>query len=60
MANKREISGAVAELLQDIETEDFRNFVRISVADFNLLVERLTPFIEKQNTVMRKAITTKE
>lgn len=56
---RREERGCYMTLLKELETEDpnaYRNFVRLSNADFNYLLNLVAPLITKEDTVMRKAI----
>lgn len=46
--------------LRDQDPQWFHNFVRMSVEDFNYLVERLTPYIKKLDTRFRKSISVGE
>lgn len=60
---KRSEVGFTATLYEELKTGDtemYKNFVRMSLQDFEYLLELITPIIQKQNTVMRKAITPKE
>lgn len=65
-AEKRNSEGAYAKLLQELRTGDrgeqilFRNFVRMSEAQFNHLLEKVSPLIEKQNTKFRESISAGE
>ncbi|KAL4718671.1 hypothetical protein ACJJTC_008640, partial [Scirpophaga incertulas] len=48
-------------LLKDLmltEKDDFKNFVRLNLEQFHVLLELVTPLIEKKNTNMREAIPT--
>ncbi|XP_068103425.1 putative nuclease HARBI1 [Hyperolius riggenbachi] len=40
--------------------EDFRNYLRMSDANFQCLLEKVSPYIAKQDTRMRQAITPEE
>lgn len=44
--------------LQD--SEYYKNFLRMCASDFEYLLEKVKPKIEKQDTVMRNAITVGE
>ena len=60
---KREESGVVANLLQELRLGDetfYRNFLRMSVTDFDYLLNKVSPLITKQDTLMRRAITPTE
>ncbi|KAL4092423.1 hypothetical protein QTP88_026924 [Uroleucon formosanum] len=51
------------QLLRELEEnnpDDYRNYLRMDSQDFKLLLELIGPKIEKQNTVMRMAITPEE
>ncbi|KAF6215678.1 hypothetical protein GE061_000009, partial [Apolygus lucorum] len=47
-------------LLEELETEDFRNFLRMDVEVFEELLNMVTPFIQKKDTLMREAVTAEE
>ncbi|XP_023028001.2 uncharacterized protein [Leptinotarsa decemlineata] len=50
-------------LLEKLEREDeesYKNFLRMSAADFQYLLSKITPAIEKQNTLMRNSIPAAE
>ena len=60
---KREESGVVANLLQELRLGDetfYRNFLRMSVTDFDYVLNKVSPLITKQDTLMRRAITPTE
>lgn len=60
---KRGTQGAYSKLLVELRCEDsqyFKNFLRMSASDFQFLVEKVRPKIEKQDTVMRCAISVGE
>ena len=46
--------------LEENNPDDYRNYLRMDLQDFKLLLELIGPKIEKQNTVMRMAITAEE
>lgn len=51
--------GCYSVLLRELEIEDpnsYRNFLRMSKADFDYLLNLVAPRITKEETVMRKAI----
>lgn len=61
--DKRSEVGFAERLYEEIKAEDpemYKNFVRLSAEDFEYLLEKVTPLIQKKDTVMRKAITPKE
>lgn len=43
--------------LQSSEEHDFRNYLRMSVSTFYLLLSKVEPYIVKKDTVMRNSIT---
>ncbi|CAI6371180.1 unnamed protein product [Macrosiphum euphorbiae] len=43
-------------VLRDTEPEDYKNFLRMDQEGFETLLELVRPKIEKQDTIMRKAI----
>jgi hypothetical protein len=52
-----------SDLLCDLAIEDtgqFKNFCRLSSSDFELILNRIGPKIQKQNTNYRLAIPIKE
>lgn len=59
---KRETDGAYAKLLVELREGDsgeqklFRDFLRMSFADFEHLLELVKPLIEKKDTHLRRAI----
>lgn len=60
---RRSDVGFIETLYGEIRSEDpemYRNFVRMSAADFDLLLEKITPLIQKQDTVMRKSIPARD
>ncbi|KAM4016591.1 uncharacterized protein ACNLHF_002859 isoform 1-T3 [Anomaloglossus baeobatrachus] len=46
--------------LQENNPQDFHNFLRMSEESFSLLLERVTPIIQRKNTAMRAAIPADE
>ena len=42
------------------DVKGFRDLLRMSVEDFNFLLEKVTPHIIKKDTHLRKAISSKE
>ena len=55
--------GAHHALVQELAIEeslDFRSFLRMVVNDFQELLGKVTPFIQRQDTRMREAISTSE
>lgn len=51
------------QLLRELEennSDDYRNYLRMDSQDFKLLLKLIGPKIEKQNTVMRMAIIAEE
>lgn len=60
---RRSQLGFYDNLMQELRMEDpstYKNFTRIVPTDFDFLVEKLTPLIQRKDTVMRKAITVGE
>ena len=56
---RREDLGAYDTLVTELKDEDpksFINFIRMSPGLFEGLLEKVAPFIQKQNTSFRKAI----
>lgn len=61
--DKRSEVGFAERLYEEIKAEDpemYKNFVRLSAQDFEYLLEKVTPLIQKKDTVMRKAITPRD
>lgn len=59
----REHSGVVDNLLQELRLGDetlYKNFLRMSAADFDYLLEKISPLIKRRDTLMRQAITPAE
>lgn len=57
---KRNEQGAYNQLMLELRKGDpeyYKNFLRMSAADFEYLLELISPRIKKQDTRMRKAIT---
>lgn len=46
--------------LEDTCPPDFKNFVRMDVETYKYLLELVTPLIQKENTIMRDAISPNE
>lgn len=60
---KRNKFGAFSQLLCELKLQDsdyYKNFLRMSDTDFNFLLQKVTPKIQKKNTVMRSAISAAE
>lgn len=47
------------EKLHQTEPLDFQNFLRMDIETFEALLDLVTPYIKKKDTVMREAITPK-
>lgn len=57
---KRSTFGSTATILHELqssEEHDFRNYLRMSVSTFYLLLSKVEPYIVKKDTVMRNSIT---
>lgn len=57
---KRSELGFVSTLYNELKEQNqemYKNFIRMSVEDFDYLLELVTPLIQKKDTVMRKALT---
>lgn len=60
---KRTEVGFTATLYEELKAEDpemYKNFIRMNARDFDFLLELVTPLIQKEDTIMRKAIKPKE
>jgi len=60
---KRTQHGAYHGLVQEIRATDpsaYRNFVRMDEESFETLLQRLTPSIQRQDTILREAIPPEE
>ena len=56
---RRQINGAYHALMQELSTEDpkgFQNFLGMDKTDFQELLAKVTPHIQRQDTWMREAI----
>ncbi|CAK1593514.1 unnamed protein product [Parnassius mnemosyne] len=47
-------------ILRILDSEDFRNFLRMDQDTFNELLEMVRPMVTKKNTVMRQAVSAEE
>lgn len=47
-------------MLRNEDPELFKNFIRMTASDFDLLVEMIKPCIEKEDTKFRKSISPTE
>lgn len=57
--NKRDEEGCYSKLMNELQNNEpklYRNFVRMCSNDFNYLTKLITPFVQKKDTPMRKAI----
>ena len=60
---RRPEEGAFMKLQQNLATTDvdgYKNFLRMTMEDFNYLVEMISPSIKKQDTHLRSAISPAE
>jgi hypothetical protein len=60
---RRQEHGAYYALMKELSQEDYesyRNFVRMTKKDFTELLEKVSPLIIKQDTIMRKSISPAE
>ena len=55
MKEKLSHSRVLKEL--ELTTKDWFNYLRMGISAFSLLLEKITPIIQKEGTCMRKAIT---
>lgn len=56
---RRPALGATNTLFSELKTQDpneFKSLLRMTVVQFNTLLENITPYIQRANTVMREAI----
>ncbi|XP_046548032.1 protein ANTAGONIST OF LIKE HETEROCHROMATIN PROTEIN 1-like [Haliotis rubra] len=56
---RRNTAGAYNSLLRELEQEDprsLKNFLRMDKANFDILLEKISPYIEKKCTPMRNSI----
>ncbi|KAL4721558.1 hypothetical protein ACJJTC_007791, partial [Scirpophaga incertulas] len=49
----------LTELLQEPESKEFQNFVRMSDSNFEYLLQNISPVISKQDTDFRESIPAK-
>lgn len=57
---RRPYQGCLSNLVNELRNEDpsmYRNFLRMTEDDFNVLLEKVAPKITKQDTNMREAIS---
>lgn len=60
---RRASLGVHDQLLNEFRTEDaklYKNFTRMTTTNYDFLLERVAPLIQRQDTLMRKAITPSE
>lgn len=60
---RREEHGAYHSLLRELRASDpvsYRNFIRMDEVSFSTLLQKLSPIITRQNTVMRRSISAEE
>lgn len=61
--SNRDTEGAMAKIYRELEAgdgADYRNFVRMNINDFNFILGKIKHRIEKQDTIMRRAIPAEE
>lgn len=46
--------------LRENDPEDFKNYLRMDNSTFEYILNLIRPYVQKQNTVMRKCITAEE
>lgn len=56
---RQSIENQLSELLQEPESKEFQNFVRMSDSDFEYLLQKISPVISKQDTDFRESIPAK-
>lgn len=47
-------------ILRELEPDDWRNYLRMDTETYNDLLKSVTPYIKRQNTCMRRAISAHE
>lgn len=47
-------------VMQQLEVDDLKNFLRMDIDSFEELLDMVTPIIKKQDSLMRKAISARE
>lgn len=60
---RRSEHGAMENLLRELQAGDelfYKNFLRLSARDFDYLLQKVSPVIQKQDTLMRKSIPAEE
>lgn len=60
---RRDDEGCCVKLLRELSTEDpvqLSNFLRMSAENFNRILDLVTPFIQKEDTQLRRAIPASE
>ena len=58
--SSRSTHGAYYALLQELDTRSFKNFLRMDRDSFELLHEKVSPTIQRQDTAMRLSISPEE
>lgn len=48
------------QILSVLDQSDLRNYLRISGVEFEELLTLVTPFIQKQDTILRQSISPRE
>lgn len=48
------------QILSVLDQSDLRNYLRISGVEFEELLTLVTPFIQKQDTILRQSISSRE
>ncbi|KAJ8710628.1 hypothetical protein PYW08_009143 [Mythimna loreyi] len=56
---RNSMENQLSELLQEPESKEFQNFVRMSDSNFEYLLEKISPEISKQDTDFRESIPAK-
>ena len=61
LAEKRRHLGTFDTIFNELKlnhnSEDFRNFLRMPVEAFHEILEKLTPYIIRKNTLLRESIS---
>jgi len=56
----RETHGAYQALLQELDDKSYRNFLRMDRGSFEMLLHKVAPYIQRQDTTMRLSTAPEE
>ena len=58
--SRRVEQGAYCNLLMNLDKQGYRNYLRLSKAQFNDVLKRVSPLLERDDTVFRRSISAGE